>query len=471
MSKIYKIWIMLLGMTIFFACNPFEVEDVQELNSPELDAGLVNPTAVQIDLLGVGLQAAMRNYVVTLRRDAGAVGREVVYYASTESRYHTELLGATAAIDPAGLMLVWYGSTNQTRRRAELFLLAAERSSALSAAQKSAVTGFCKTVQAYQILYCLNMLHENGIRTTFADLFVPGDLLKPGKFSNYNEGLAYVKTLVDDGQAALGRAGTTPFPFTVTAGWAGFNTPANFIKFNRAVAARVAMYQKNWAGVLSSLEGSYINDAANTRAQLDAGPFYTYSTTPNDATNGLFQPLNGTGAVYAAQRDFVTQAEAGDARVFGTSMREGGTAKVRQRANPFSLGTNPTSSHEVQMYASNVASVPIIRNEELILMRAEALIQTDKLADAVVLLDRIRTTHKLMDLATAKPTVVANKDLLIDELLNQRRYSLFMEGGHRYFDMRRYNRLSQLPLDLPNHKVWPAFPRPQAEADWDLFNP
>ena len=53
------------------------------------------------------------------------------------------------------------------------------------------------------------------------------------------------------------------------------------------------------------------------------------------------------------------------------------------------------------------------------------------------------------------------------EVLNQRRYSLYMEGGHRWFDMRRYNRLATLPKELATHNVFNSFPKPQAEVDWD----
>jgi hypothetical protein len=126
--------------------------------------------------------------------------------------------------------------------------------------------------------------------------------------------------------------------------------------------------------------------------------------------------------------------------------------------------------YEVSMYASNTSNFSIIRNEELVLMYAEAMIQTNKLADAVKALDLVRTSSGLQALATAKPTIVANKDLLIDEVLNQRRYSLFFEG-HRWFDMRRYNRLDKLPNDATNHKVYDKMPRLQSEVDWDLRNP
>jgi len=51
---------------------------------------------------------------------------------------------------------------------------------------------------------------------------------------------------------------------------------------------------------------------------------------------------------------------------------------------------------------------------------------------------------------------------IIDEMLNQKRYSLFGEG-HRWIDMRRYNRLNTLPIDRPGDDVWEEFPRPATE--------
>ena len=51
---------------------------------------------------------------------------------------------------------------------------------------------------------------------------------------------------------------------------------------------------------------------------------------------------------------------------------------------------------------------------------------------------------------------------LIDEMLKQRRYSLFGEG-HRWVDMRRYDRLNTLPIDRPDDEVCVIFPRPANE--------
>ncbi|MEM6929341.1 MAG: RagB/SusD family nutrient uptake outer membrane protein, partial [Myxococcota bacterium] len=50
---------------------------------------------------------------------------------------------------------------------------------------------------------------------------------------------------------------------------------------------------------------------------------------------------------------------------------------------------------------------------------------------------------------------------LLEEVLRQRRYALFGEG-HRWIDLRRTNRLGDLPLDRVGDVVHPGLPRPPA---------
>jgi starch-binding outer membrane protein, SusD/RagB family len=89
-------------------------------------------------------------------------------------------------------------------------------------------------------------------------------------------------------------------------------------------------------------------------------------------------------------------------------------------------------------------------------------LQEDNLTATVETLDRIRTSHGLQPLAIAKPSVLTSTNELIGELLNQRRYSLWYEG-HRRVDMRRYNKLAELPLDLAGDKVYPQMVKPTDE--------
>jgi starch-binding outer membrane protein, SusD/RagB family len=443
------------------ACNITEVENIPDLNNPTVESVLANATRVQVRQLGVGLQASMRNGYFDISSMGGSVGRECIIFNKTDNRYYTELQGQVD-IDPGGIFLPWHIATTSTRRRAEIFLRSSSNSTALSDEEKKACEGFAKTVQAFVMLNNLNMFKDVGIRTEFNDLLSEGDLLNPGPYVDYAAGLNYLQGLVDQGATALD-AGGAAFPFPMASGWAGFNTPANFKKFNRAVAARIAMYKSDWAGMNTALNASFLDVAGD----ITTGPKFNFSTTSNDVANPFFLPLDEPNRPLVPQNAFVADAEAGDTRVFGTSIREGGTAKIRQRTAVVTLGGFPEVAYEHQQYATNTASASIIRNEELILMSAEAKAQTGDLAGAEAALDKIRTSHGLAALATAKPSTVGNKDLLIDEVLNQRRYSLFMEGSQRWFDMRRYNRLSQLPLDLPTHRVFTSFPKPQSEVDWD----
>ncbi len=464
--KKYIIPVFMLVSILSCKKNYFEVATELDPNNPPVALYLTNANSKQINQLGIGLQSVLRSGFLDFGRVSGTVGREIIYSASTDNRYFTELLGTNVAQygganaganDPAGIFNTYYNAYSQTRRRAEQYIIAANNTSAITAQQKSAIAGFAKTLQSYATLNLANMQGKNGIRESFTDLLSPGDQLKPGKFGTYTSALVVCKKYADDGLAAL-NAGGTAFPFDVNSGFAGFSTVADFKKFNRAVAARIAMYQTDWAGVNTALSQSYLDLMGN----LQNGPKFLFSTAANDVTNGLFHVPNSTGAPFVAFNEFITDAEAGDKRVFGAS------AKVKPRTSPRNSGAF-VSTHDVTLFASNTSSASIIRNEELVLMYAEANAQTGNFPAAQSALDLIRTTYGLPAYSGAITT-----NALIDEVLKQRRYSLFFEG-HRWFDMRRYNKLS---LILPqgtiggnSFVVFQAMSRPDAEVQWDIANP
>lgn len=465
--KRYIIPALLLATIISCKKEDFEVDTDLDPNAPPTALYLNNANKAQIRQLGVGLQSVVRTAFLDFGRVSGTVGREVIFSASTDNRYFTELLGtnvaqyggtAAGANDPAGIFNTYYLAYSQTRRRAEQYIIAANNTTAISAEEKKAIEGFSRTLQAYVTLNLANMQGKNGIRESFTDLLSPGDLLKPGKFGTYATALTLCKKYADDGLTALNAAGTVPFPFTVNSGYGTFNNVAEFKKFNRAIAARIAMYQSDWQGMLAALSLSFLDLAGN----LNTGPNFIFSTLPNDITNGLFHVPNSSGAPFVVFADVIASAEAGDKRVFGP------TAKVGARTDPRQSGPF-NSTHEVRMFASNTSPASIIRNEELVLMYAEAKTQTGAFADAKIALDLVRTTFGLLPY-TGPLTTTA----LIDEVLKQRRYSLFFEG-HRWFDMRRYNRLSQIlpqgTIGTNSFVVFEAMSRPDAEVQWDILNP
>lgn len=459
----------LVGIMGVTSCD---VDNTIDPNRASLGSVTNNPSPNQINFLGIGVQSTMRDGIRDFYLNSGTVGREVILSASTDNRYFNELLGTEAANfnganDPNGIFNTYYFAFSQGRHRAEVFTQSAETSKNLTTEQKAGIKGFARTVQAYLALNLLNMQYNNGIREKFSDLSSPGDQLKPGPFGTYQSGLTLIKGYLDEGATLLASAGSN-FAFPMTSGWAGFNTPSTFLQFNRAIAARVALYQKDWDGVLSALNGSFINDVlvgtpTQPKGDLSAGPVFTFATTPGDLLNTLWAKPSDTGAPYVAYDEFVTDAEANDKRVLKVGLRDA----ARQS------GQAVLSKYDVRMYATNVSSISIIRNEELILMRAEAKIQKNDLVGGIAALDKVRIDNGLQSMAIAKPTVTSQPQLL-DELLNQRRYSLFFEG-HRWFDVRRYSKVSILPLQGAvngnNYAVFPQFNRPDAEVQWDLANP
>ena len=472
MKRIYIAFIAASLVLAVSSCRKggfFEVDDsIIDPNAVSVDAVLANPSKKQIIDLCKGLESAMRNGYNDFVSSAGTVGREIMSSRSTDNRYYTELLGTNVAQypgttaganDPAGIFNGYYTSFSSTRRRAELLVRTANNATSITAGEKKAVEGFARTIQAYVTLNLLNMQGKNGIRETFTDLNAPGDLLKPGKFGTYASGLTLVKQYAEDGLAALNAA--TSFPFTFGSGFAGFNTVATFKQFNRAVAARIALYQADWNGVLTNLGTSFFNLAGS----LSAGPKNVWSTAPNDLTNTLFVTPNNNGQPYVVFNEVIAAVEAGDTRFNGAS------AKAQARTTPRSSGVF-TSTHEVRMFASNTSPSVIIKNEELILMYAEANAELNtvaSLAQAVIAINTIRTAYGLPVYAG-----LVTRAALIDETYKQRRFSLFFEG-HRWFDMRRRTLLAQIQpqgtIGTQTFVVFENMSRPDAEVQWDIQNP
>ena len=218
-----------------------------------------------------------------------------------------------------------------------------------------------------------------------------------------------------------------------------------FAKFNRAVTARVEMYLGNKPGMISALNNSFMDMAGD----MNTGAYYSFGgATGNDLSNLLFYIPNTD--IYVAHPSFTDDATANDARLSKVTLLDASQIPI-----PVVLD-GLMGSYQVSMYPSNTSPASIIRNEELILMMAEANIGSDNMA-AVNAINVVRNAAGIGDYMGATDDAA-----LEDELLYQRRYSLFGEG-HRWADLRRYNRLDEIPLDRAGDKVHAQFPRPASE--------
>jgi hypothetical protein len=249
---------------------------------------------------------------------------------------------------------------------------------------------------------------------------------------------------LNEAKTHLQAAGTT-FAFPLHSGFTGFNTPATFLQVNRGIAARAEVYREQWAAALTALGESFIDATTATPANLARGAYHVFSASSGDVLNTLFDQTPTRFYVHPSI-------------LSGAQSRVGGAPDLRlsTKTAPGTARTTVTvqGTHKFMNYPTSTSPVPIIKNEELILLRAEALIGQSDLANALTDINTVRVLSgrlpALADLGTPEAA--------LDELLYNKLYSLMFEGAHRWIDARHYGRLGDLPIDRPS-------PEPPTPAD------
>ena len=143
--------------------------------------------------------------------------------------------------------------------------------------------GFAKTIAALEYLIVINTHDTNG-----AVIQVSSDPRMLDPIVGKDAVFAHIEKLLDEAKAHLLAGGET-FPFPLGSGFAGFDTPANFLKVNRAIKARVDVYSGNYAAALTALGGVLPRvDPANPNLEL--GVYHAYGTGSGDTVNRLNDP-------------------------------------------------------------------------------------------------------------------------------------------------------------------------------------
>ncbi len=424
--------IIILAIVLFFTgCK----KDYGNLNNATIEEISKNASQSELNNLVSGTESGMRNALNFYLDDVSVIGREIYRLSASEPRYVLDLLGANSSTLGGSnfyITLPW-AARYKVIKNCNILIQAATNSPLITGEQKKGYTGFAKTIKAYQLLLNLNLTDSNGIRIDVSDANNLGPIV------NYSAGLAAISSLLDSANTDLASA-TISFPL---AGFGQFSDAPGLVKFNRALAARVDVYKGNWANALNDVGASFFS---LNKDSFNLGVYHVFGTGLGDQLNPVFIPQNQTGEVRVAHPSYAANIEAGDDRI----------NKATLRTTPASLN-GLSSNRDVWAYTSSTAPIPIIRNEELILIYAEANIQAGNLPEGIKAINVIRNGHGL-----GAYTGPITHDALITEMLNQRRYSLFFEG-HRWIDLRRYNLLNTLPVDRPGDDIWTEFPLPVTE--------
>jgi hypothetical protein len=371
-------------------------------------------------------------------------------FQPTEGRFVTHpligiVVNGVQKLDPTGFAVGPWTGEYGTLRDVFNFKNTVNANGSLSATQRSAAIGYAETIEALMLLEIVQTHDTLGGITE-----IKADPTQLAPFVSRDSMYKYILNTLDDATAKL-TAGGTAFPFKLPPGFAGFDTPVNYAKFSQALKAKAAANYATagggaaaWNAALTALGNSFLNAGATTRAGLDVGVYDTFAPSP-DTPNSLTQATNtNLYAHMSFQSDVQFKAD-------GVTPDDRYTAKIRtgldSRQGPTvnGLPTTAASTLGFSIWPTTSSPIPIIRNEELILLRAEAKLATGDKAGAIADLNIVREFSGGLPASTL--TAADSQDAILMGILYEKRYSLMMEGD-RWIDMRRYGKLDLLPLDV-----------------------
>lgn len=452
----------LMAGKVALACLVLAACSVDRLTVPNYNS----PTGEDIGKDPSALQLAANGILVDARGShggwvdgVGRLGRESYSYWQTEGRNTTTwLIGPQDPTRGAGNSY-WDGYYTALRNIFN-FKNTVSASAALSEPQKRAALGFAKTFEAYALSFVVAAHGNYG-----APVEIKADPRELAPFVSRDSVYNYIIATLDEAKADLA-AGGSAFPFSLNSGFSGFTTPANFLKFNRALAARINARRAAWgtAGcggplsqtcyqlVLQNLSESFI-DPAN----LAMGPKWLYSTQSGDTRNPLSEAAQD---YFVAHPSILTDAQLQADDTPDQRYKD----KIRLLAAPMGPGGQipgiPTDK-AFQSFRGETDALPIIRSEELVLLRSEANWFTGQKGDALIDLNAVRQTSGKLPATTL--TTGSTDAAYLAGLLYERRYSLLIEG-HRWVDVRRFNMLETLPIDVPQHTLFDDLIIPATEC-------
>ncbi|PPK85540.1 RagB/SusD domain-containing protein [Neolewinella xylanilytica] len=421
---------------LLLALSACEIDEQFDPNGPIVSSVLQNASETELDLLVTGIEAGMRTGYTSYVTASGTIAREL-YIFDADPRNTADLLGKGETVLDANTFYLTgpFTSRYQVVKNVNILLTALENTDVVSEEEKQGYRGFANTIKAYMLSQVLDMLGSNGVRVDVAD---PENL---GPYLSQEEGFTRILELLDEANQQLDDA---VFAFVLSDGFAGFNTPETFSLFNRAIAARVATHAGRYADALAYANASFLD----LDGDLSTGPQHIFSTNAGDLLNPIYRPPGQSGDQFVVHPRIIADTTAGDLRFDKFRLRPDPTGKD---------GLN--GQYESALYETSTSPIDIIRNEELVLIYAEANINLGNLEEGEAALNIIREAAGIG--AYPGPTT---QEALIDEMLYQRRYSLWGEG-HLMWDLRRYGRLNEnfLPIDRPGDDIFTQFPIPLAE--------
>ena len=440
------------------ACASF---DVTNPNQPTLDDLLANPTRGKLSAAATGLFSRSRSEITSFIWRVGSMGREGINLAgNNQPDYQEPYFGP---LSPSGFGGALWQSRYTLIRDANTYIEALGKTTDLSAGEKAVAEAMAETQKALAFMYIIE---------TRAKLGAPVDVGRaidaaPAPFVSEDSVYGYAIALLTDAYTKLQANASVSFPFPLPPGYSGFDQPATFARFVKALTAKANVLRATagcgtacYTAALTALAASFID--TTSAANLQSGVYFDFSNSPNDQANDLSEPLNGVR--YFADSAILyqraqTNGNTTDLRL--TSKTALATADAPQSIpNVDITGTLKFTRYFTGGQPDPTHAIPIIKNEELILLLAEAEYETGKTSAALANLNFVRVNSG----GLAPLAGFADNNAFISALLYEREFSLLWEQGTTWIDARRFNRLGTIPTGVTSGNVPAVMPIPAAEC-------
>ena len=452
----------LAAALIVTACN----FDILNQNAPREDQLTNNPSKLILARAATGVFFGNYTEVGPDIQIYTIYGREGYNLLGNDPRETGEAISGPQ--DPGGRAGGNWFNKYQAIRTINTYLRAVNNTVNLTAGEKAASLGFAQTMKAAMFL---RLAVRSGTYGLPIDVDRPIDAA-PAPFVSQAAAFAYVSALFDTAKTNLQAAGSVAFPFPIAPGFESFNTPPLFLQFNRALKARAEVFRATllacgatcWTNAQTALGESFLT-RTGLPASLSLGAHYGYNTDANEPQNPITEKLDAVRYFVHPSLAALVQNQAGGAPDARWS------AKTRIVAPPRDLN-GVSSNIKPVMYNDNSggtsiadlgADIPIIKNEELLLLSAEVNLGLGNKTAAIADIDSVRIHSG--GLAPSTLTIVSADSAFVTEILYNRLLSLLWEQGVRWIDARRYGRLASLPIDRPGDQVFPSMIVPAGECD------
>jgi hypothetical protein len=392
--------LLAVGLLLASGCDL----DLQDPNSPNESAIITTPAGLK--QVAIGLQAEYGNELNDPIYISGLVADEIGAIPAAFESYRLVDAGGRVTNDLGPSTETWAGQYD-VLQVANVLLENVPKVPTLGPEMSNALIALAKTFKAMSLGNLL-LVYER----------VPLDVglqnLNP-TFATRQEGLNVVLTLLNEARTALATAPPAEFTNTILA--PGFD----LVNTINAMIARYSLIAGDLPGALTAAQRVNLNTLSEFRfSASDANPLW----------NMWF---NGGNSVQMRPEDrFRLTAQSGDQRV---------AYWVQEAA--ITGSTVPLDNFN--KYTVRDASIPAYLPDEMRLIQAEVYARQNNLAQALILLNQVRTqcssplAEPVACLTPLTAAAVPTQQAMLDAILRERQYELFITGLS-WSDLRRFGK-------------------------------